>query len=407
MKSKLGIATSAAIISFVLHSPAADQPLNRSAATSEQRAQMNRTERITAPAKASEIIGKEVVNQQNEKLGKVSEMIVDVEGSRVALVIVSSGGVLGVGAKSIAVPPGAFTLDAPRKSVRLDADKDKFKAAPEFDMSKWETGVTSNQLAETYRYYGHELYVRTPGGEVNARTAPDRTTEKSVTVRTTDRSLNQPAHMEKASKVIGMSVVNKENKKVGDVDNLIVDLPTGRIVHVIVSSGGFLGVGDALNAVPPGRFQFSATRDALQLDTTKEDLARAPHFKSTDWPDFDVDYSTKVYRSYGVAPYFDADNTQRNVRDRQPDSVTPIDQGSSEADTQTTRRIRQEIMARDGLSLNARNVKVITLNGRVTLRGPVNSEAEKSAIAEIANRVAQPDKVDNQLEITAAPNRQP
>jgi len=64
-------------------------------------------------------------------------------------------------------------------------------------------------------------------------------------------------------------------------------------------------------------------------------------------------------------------------------------------------------MARDGLSLNARNVKVITLNGRVTLRGPVNSEAEKSAIAEIANRVAQPDKVDNQLEITAAPNRQP
>src|SRR4030095_3433382 len=101
---------------------------------------------------------------------------------------------------------------------------------------------------------------------------------------------------------------------------------------------------------------------------------RAPNFKSTDWPDFtDAEYSAKVYRSYNVEPYFDADNTKRNVRDRQPDSVTPLDQGSSEADLQTTRRIRQEIMALEGLSLNARNVKVITANGRVTLRGPVKS----------------------------------
>jgi osmotically-inducible protein OsmY len=64
-------------------------------------------------------------------------------------------------------------------------------------------------------------------------------------------------------------------------------------------------------------------------------------------------------------------------------------------------------MAREGLSLNARNVKVITSNGRVTLRGPVNSTQEKQAIADIAGRIAQPDKVDNQLEITAQPNREP
>jgi osmotically-inducible protein OsmY len=64
-------------------------------------------------------------------------------------------------------------------------------------------------------------------------------------------------------------------------------------------------------------------------------------------------------------------------------------------------------MAREGLSLNARNVKVITSNGRVTLRGPVKSQAEKQAIADIAGRVATPEKVDNQIEITAEPNREP
>ncbi len=394
MKSKLGIVTGAAIISFALSGSAADQPLNRPAAASDQRAQMNRTERITSPAKASEIIGKEVDNSQNEKLGKVSDLVLDVEAGRVALVVVNSGGVLGVGAKSIAVPPRAFTLDAPRKTLRLDVDKEKFKAAPEFDMSKWETGA-SNQLAEVYRYYGHEPYF-------NSATAT------TATRLDTNRAIPPLGHAEKASKVIGMNVVNKENKKCGDVDNLIVDLPAGRILHVIVSSGGFLGVGDALNAVPPSRFHYAANRDALQVDLTKEDLTRAPNFKSSDWPDFtDVDYSTKVYRSYNVEPYFDADNTRRNVRDRQPDAVTPIDQGSNEADMQTTRRIRQDIMAREGLSLNARNVKVITANGRVTLRGPVKSQAEKQAIADIAGRVATPEKVDNQLEITTEPNREP
>jgi sporulation protein YlmC with PRC-barrel domain len=264
-------------------------------------------------------------------------------------------------------------------------------------MTKWEAGSSSNQLAETYRYYGYEMYVNTPAGSVTTRTTP-----------TARPALAQSGHTEKASKVIGMAVVNKENKKCGDVDNLIVDLPTARLIHVVVSSGGFLGVGDALNAIPPTRFQYAAARDALQIDMTKEDLTRAPNFKSTEWPDFtDVEYSTKVYRSYNVEPYFDADNTKRNVRDRQPDAVTPLDQGSNEADMQTTRRIRQEIMAREGLSLNARNVKVITSNGRVTLRGPVNSTQEKQTIADIAGRIAQPDKVDNQLEITAQPNREP
>jgi sporulation protein YlmC with PRC-barrel domain len=154
------------------------------------------------------------------------------------------------------------------------------------------------------------MYVNTPAGSVTTRTT------------TTPRpALAQSGHTEKASKVIGMAVVNKENKKCGDVDNLIVDLPTARLIHVVVSSGGFLGVGDALNAIPPTRFQYAAARDALQIDLTKEDLTRAPNFKSTEWPDFtDVEYSTKVYRSYNVEPYFDADrpNAMSAIASRMP-----------------------------------------------------------------------------------------
>src|ERR1017187_855877 len=93
------------------------------------------------------------------------------------------------------------------------------------------------------------------------------------------------------------------------------------------------------------------------------------------------------------------DNTARNVRDRNSRTLTPLDQGNSQADVNTTAQIRKEIIAGKDLSVNARNVKIITTNGRVTLRGPVNTAEEKRFIGEIADRIARSENVDNQLEV--------
>ena len=95
----------------------------------------------------------------------------------------------------------------------------------------------------------------------------------------------------------------------------------------------------------------------------------------------------------------DADNTARNARDRDSSTLTPLDQGSSEADVSTTAQIRKEIIAGKDMSVNAQNVKIITNIGKVTLRGAVNSDAEKRLIGEIAGRVASADNVTNQLEV--------
>ncbi len=87
-----------------------------------------------------------------------------------------------------------------------------------------------------------------------------------------------------------------------------------------------------------------------------------------------------------------------NRRDRDGRTLTPLDQGRSESDTKMTARIRKEVLAQDGLSVSAQNVKIITANGRVTLRGPVESEEERRLIAEVAEASA-PGLVDNQLEV--------
>jgi hyperosmotically inducible protein len=94
------------------------------------------------------------------------------------------------------------------------------------------------------------------------------------------------------------------------------------------------------------------------------------------------------------------DNSGRNVRDRNDQTKTAGDQSENEADRTISQNIRQAITADDSLSTNGKNVKIITTDGTVTLRGPVKSEKEKSTIGAKAQQIAGVKNVDNQLEIT-------
>jgi hyperosmotically inducible periplasmic protein len=98
----------------------------------------------------------------------------------------------------------------------------------------------------------------------------------------------------------------------------------------------------------------------------------------------------------------DADNTGRNVRDRDGHTLTPTDQGNSGSDRNITAQIRREIVANDALSTNAHNVKIITTEGVVTLRGPVKTPQEKVAVGAVAQRATGVRRVDNQLEVERA-----
>jgi osmotically-inducible protein OsmY len=97
-----------------------------------------------------------------------------------------------------------------------------------------------------------------------------------------------------------------------------------------------------------------------------------------------------------------ADNTGKNERDRSGETQTSGDQSNSSQDTQTTAAIRRAVVKDKSLSATAKNVKIITANGTVTLRGPVKNDAEKTKIAELAQSAAGSAKIDNQLEVKAS-----
>jgi osmotically-inducible protein OsmY len=97
-------------------------------------------------------------------------------------------------------------------------------------------------------------------------------------------------------------------------------------------------------------------------------------------------------------------NTGRNVRDRDNElksnaTTTAGDQSENEQDRTITENVRKAVSSDDALSTNAKNVKIITNNGTVTLRGPVKSQKEKVDIEAKAKQIAGVKNVDNQLEI--------
>lgn len=92
------------------------------------------------------------------------------------------------------------------------------------------------------------------------------------------------------------------------------------------------------------------------------------------------------------------DNTSMNERDRDGNAKTPIDQNENQSDIDITANIRNRVVGSE-LSVNAKNVKIVTQDGHVTLRGPVESAEEKKVIEDIAVDVAGTNRVDNQLDI--------
>jgi hyperosmotically inducible periplasmic protein len=97
----------------------------------------------------------------------------------------------------------------------------------------------------------------------------------------------------------------------------------------------------------------------------------------------------------------EADNTKRNAAEESKNTDTAEKQSNNKDDLALTQKIRQEIMKNGSLSMNAKNIKIIVREGKVMLRGPVDSQQEKDTIGTKAGEIAGKDKVDNQLEVKA------
>jgi sporulation protein YlmC with PRC-barrel domain len=92
-----------------------------------------------------------------------------------------------------------------------------------------------------------------------------------------------------SKKLVGANVENPNGEKLGTIDDIVIDLDSGKVAYAAVGVGGVLGMGEKLFAVPFSEFKISHDRSnnlVLALDISKDRLEKAPGFDKNHWPDF-------------------------------------------------------------------------------------------------------------------------
>jgi len=136
---------------------------------------VEKRDRIHKTNKASGIIGMEVRNNENQKLGEVKDLVIDMNTGRLSYAVLSVGGFLGIGEKLIALPPGAMKISTDSEHLILDADKSKIQAAPGFAATAW----PAPSDPEINRYWTD---IRATGSPARTKTSGRRDVDAKVDV---------------------------------------------------------------------------------------------------------------------------------------------------------------------------------------------------------------------------------
>ena len=106
-----------------------------------------------------------------------------------------------------------------------------------------------------------------------------------------------------ADTLIGDTVVNGQEKDLGDIKEIMLDTRTGQVAYAVLSFGGFLGMGEKLFAVPWQALHLDTHNKRFVLDVDKEHLKNAPGFDPDAWPDMsDIGWSDQIHAFYGTSP---------------------------------------------------------------------------------------------------------
>jgi sporulation protein YlmC with PRC-barrel domain len=110
----------------------------------------------------------------------------------------------------------------------------------------------------------------------------------------------------KASSIIGTKVINSEGESLGDIKEIVIDPHLGKVAYVVVSFGGFLGMGEKLFAIPFSSFEYNLTKNEYMLNIAKDRLTAAPCFDPDRWPSMaDEQWHRRVYKYYDRSPYWE------------------------------------------------------------------------------------------------------
>lgn len=115
-----------------------------------------------------------------------------------------------------------------------------------------------------------------------------------------------------SSTLSGTGITNRKGENLGDVKDIMIDIESGEVAYVVISFGGFLGIGDKLFAVPWEALQVDQNHEQIVVDVDKQKLENAPGFDKDNWPSSpDRQFIEDVHSHYGYKPYWERERTSR------------------------------------------------------------------------------------------------
>ncbi|WP_209426963.1 PRC-barrel domain-containing protein [Pararhodobacter sp. SW119] len=135
---------------------------------------------------------------------------------------------------------------------------------------------------------------------------PDQTTDHAPDVPgpiTTSSGTNADhSRLISGSRVQGTTVYSPAGEELGQIDDVMIDPTSGRIVYGVLQFGGFMGMGSDYHPIPFARLQYDSAREGYTTDLTKEQLENAPRHDD-DWY-HDREWQERSHQHYGVSPYW-------------------------------------------------------------------------------------------------------
>jgi sporulation protein YlmC with PRC-barrel domain len=290
------------LLGWTAQANAQDEPKPTPQQTPPQVSKEALKENVPFCHRASEVVGTDVKNLKKEDLGEVKELVIDPETGEIEYAVISFGGFLGMGDKLFAVP--FELLQAPEVKAgddlahfTFDADKASLENAPGFEMSKWPNINDPSWCQEIDRFYGNRTSLD-PDDDRQDEHAKDPM-----------RAIDPQAEncLFRSSKLIGMNVHNPQDEDLGEIKEIVLDPGHDRISYFVLKSGGMLGMGGKLFAIPWEVIQVTPDGDEqrLTLNMTKERFEKAPEYQESDWNRMsDPDWVEEVYIYYGTRPYW-------------------------------------------------------------------------------------------------------
>jgi len=237
----------------------------------------------------SHIKGMKVEDFDGETLGTLKDFVVDMQAGEIKYALVSLGGLSGMVARLKIVPAQRLSMATTKKeTLALDVPKFRWKRAPSFKKADLPELTQTERAQQVYQFYA-----LTPGepkmtGKLSLRSTSKLTPtgrQSSQTARATTRA----AGLQLASDVIGKTVISSENKNLGRISDLLIDLTAERptVVILLVKKRAF--------ALPLHRITLTAA-NKLSLDASPAQLEQAKPFNQQEWQLAGAGSGGEIYR---------------------------------------------------------------------------------------------------------------